>query len=205
MRKTFKWIGIGLGSLVIIVGIAALVLYSSGRSRLNQTYDVAVAAIPIDNSAESLARGEHLVEAVVACGECHGEGLRGRAFFNEPAIGTVVSANLTNGEGGIAEAYSDEDWIRAIRHGIDPAGNPMMVMPAQHFQNMSEADLGAVIAYLKTVPPVDNVPPPTELTPLTYILIALGQFDNNIPAEYIDHDAPLPQAPTARATPAYGE
>ncbi|MBE2201807.1 MAG: hypothetical protein IAE79_24565 [Anaerolinea sp.] len=134
MKQAFKWSAVGLGSLIIIVGIAALVLYSFGRSRLNQVYDVAVAAIPIDSNAETLGRGEHLVEAVVACGECHGEGLRGRAFFNEPAIGTVVSANLTGGEGGVTGAYSDADWIRAIRHGVDPAGQPLLVMPVQHFK-----------------------------------------------------------------------
>jgi mono/diheme cytochrome c family protein len=205
MKQALKWITIGLGSLLIIVVTAALVLYSLGRSRLNQTHDVTVAAIPIDNSAETLERGKHLVEAVVACGECHGEGLRGRAFFDEPAIGTVVSANLTSGEGGIAGVYSDEDWIRAIRHGIDPAGKPMLVMPSQHFKNMSTADLAAVIAYLKTAPPVDNVPPATELTPLTYILIALGQFDNNIPAEYIDHNASGSEAPPEGTTQAYGD
>ncbi|MBK8903596.1 MAG: c-type cytochrome [Anaerolineaceae bacterium] len=205
MRQIFKWMAIGLGSLVIIAGIAALVLYSLGRSRLNRTHEITAAAISVDDNAETVERGKHLVEAVVACGECHGEGLHGRAFFDEPAIGTVVSANLTGGEGGLAGAYRDEDWIRAIRHGVDPSGKPLLVMPAQHFQNMSAADLGAVIAYLKTVPPVDNVPPATKLTPLTYILIALGQFDNNIPADTINHSAPLPEAPPEGATQAYGE
>ncbi len=205
MKKALKWAAYGLGSLILIVLIAAVVLYSLGRSRLSQTYSIEVAAVPIDNSPETLARGEHLVKAVVACGECHGEGLRGRAFFDNPAIGTVVSANLTRGEGGIANSYSDEDWIRAIRHGIDPAGRPLLVMPAQHFQNMSPADLGAVIAYLKTVPPVDNVPPAIRLTLLTHILVALGQFDNSIPAEYINHEAPLAEAPPEDATQLYGE
>lgn len=205
MRQAFKWMVIGLGSIVIIIGIAALGLYGLGRSRLNHTFDVDMATVPIDDSPEAVERGAHLVEAVVACGECHGEGLRGKAFFNDPAVGTVVSANLTRGEGGIANSYNDEDWIRAIRHGIDPQGSPLLVMPAQHFQNMSAADLGAVIAYLKTAPPVDHVPPATELTPLTYILITLGQFDNSIPAEYIDHDATLPEAPPEGATQVYGE
>lgn len=205
MSKAFKWIAVSFATLFIIVGLAALVLYSLGRARLNETYDPAIATIPMDNSPVAVERGKHLVEAVSACGECHGEGLRGQAFFDEPAVGTVVSANLTSGDGGIAAAYSDEDWIRAIRHGIDPAGSPLLVMPAQHFQNMSAADLNAVVAYLKTVPPVDNVPPATKLTPLTYILIALGQFDDNIPAEYLNHEAPFPEAPPEGATQAYGE
>ncbi|MCC6604625.1 MAG: c-type cytochrome [Anaerolineae bacterium] len=205
MKQARKWMAVGLASLVVLFGIAALVLYSLGRARLNQTYDITVAAVPLDNSATALARGKHLVEAVAACGECHGEGLRGQAFFDEPAIGTVVSANLTSGAGGIGGTYRDEDWLRAIRHGVNSAGQPMLVMPAQHFQNMSATDLGAVVAYLKTVPPVDNVPPATKLTPLTYMLIALGQFDTNIPADYLDHNAPLPEAPPEGANVAYGE
>lgn len=176
-----------------------------GRSRLNKTYDVGVASVPINNDAATLARGEHLVKAVTACAECHGEGLRGEAFFNDPAMGTVVSANLTSGEGGIADAYSDEDWIRAIRHGVDPEGKPLLVMPAQHFQNMGAADLGAMISYLKTAPPVDNAPPATELTPLAYILVALGQLNDLIPAGHVNHDAPIPEAPAEAANRASGE
>ena len=205
MRKAFKWIAIALGCLLLLIGSTATVLYSMGRARLNKTYAIEVATVSIDNGAEAVERGKHLVEAVVACGECHGEGLQGKAFFDDPALGTVVSANLTSGAGGIASAYRDEDWLRAIRHGISPSGKPLMVMPAQHFQNMSETDLTAVIAYLKTVPPVDNVPPTTKLTPLAYILIALGQFDDIIPVEYIDHEAASPLAPPEGATLAYGE
>jgi cytochrome c553 len=81
MKQALKWMAVGLGSLVVLMGLAALILYSLGRARLNQTHDVTVAAIPIDNSAAVVERGKHLVEAVVACGECHGEGLRGQAFF----------------------------------------------------------------------------------------------------------------------------
>ncbi len=78
-------------------------------------------------------------------------------------------------------------------------------MPAQHFQNMSATDLGAMIAYLKAVPPVDNVPPETELTPLVHILVGLGQLDDLVTADFVDHDAPLPEAPPEGANPAYGE
>jgi hypothetical protein len=78
-------------------------------------------------------------------------------------------------------------------------------MSSQCFQNMNAEDLGALVAYLKSLPPVDNTPPETNLAPLTYILIALGQFDRFLPAEYIDHDAPLPHAPPEGATQAYGQ
>jgi mono/diheme cytochrome c family protein len=203
--KTLKWIGIIFGGLIVVLLVVGVGLYTAGRSRLAQTYNIEPAAILIPADEASLARGKHLATAVIACGECHGEGLRGEAFFDDPALGTVVSANLTSGEGGIGSTYSDEDWLRAIRHGVGPDGRLMLVMPSKRFQNMTAEDLGALVAYLKTVAPVDNALPKTNLAPLTYILIALGQFDDSLPAEYIDHDAPLPNAPAEGATQVYGQ
>jgi len=205
MGKTLKWIGIIFGGFIVVLLVAGVGLYTAGRSRLARAYNIEPAAIVIPADEASLARGQHLATAVIACGECHGEGLRGEAFFDDPALGTVVSANLTSGEGGIGGTYSDEDWQRAIRHGVGPGGRLMLVMPSQRFQNMTVEDLGALVAYLKSVAPVDNALPETNLAPLTYILIALEQFDHLLPAEYIDHDAPLPNAPPAGATQAYGQ
>jgi mono/diheme cytochrome c family protein len=205
MGKTLKGVGIFFGGLIIVLLVAGIGLYAAGRSRLAQTYHIEPAAIVIPDDEASLARGQHLATAVIACGECHGGGLRGEAFFDDPVLGTVVAANLTSGEGGIGSAYSDEDWLRAIRHGVRPDGRPLLVMSSQRFQHMTAEDLGSLVAYLKSVAPVDNAPPETNLSPLTYILIALGQFDHLLPAEYIDHDAPLPNAPAAGVTQAYGQ
>ena len=185
MRKTLKWIGIVFGGLIVVLLVAGVVLYAAGRSRLAQTYNIEPAAIAIPDDETSLARGQHLATAVIACGECHGGGLRGEAFFDDPVLGTVVAANLTSGEGGIGGSYSDEDWLRAIRHGVGPSGRPLLIMSSQRFQHMNAEDLGALVAYLKTVVPVDNMPPEIKLTPLTYILTALGQFDSLLPAKYI--------------------
>lgn len=69
--------------------------------------------------------------------------------------GLVYSANLTSGTGGIASTYTDEDWVRALRHGVGQDGKPFLIMPSSAFWNFSDEDLGEVIAYLKTLPPVD--------------------------------------------------
>lgn len=45
-------------------------------------------------------------------------------------LGRIDSANLTSGEGGVGQQFSsDEDYVRALRHGIDPDGKPIY-MPA---------------------------------------------------------------------------
>ena len=68
---------------------------------------------------------------------------------------------------------------------------------------MSDEDLGAVIAYLKTIPPVDHQTNGFEIKPLGYILMAAGMF-GNLPVEDADH-ANNVTAPEPGVTVEYGE
>lgn len=204
MKRVLKLTGLVVGGLVLVVAVVVAVLYVSGRSRLGTTYAMAAESVPINTDSATLTRGEHLVDHVIACGECHGERLGGEAFFQNPALGTVVSANLTQGEGSVVTGYTDEDWIRAIRHAVGRDSTPLLVMPSMRFINMSAEDLGAVVSYMKAVPPVDNTPPSTDLKPMAFIMTAAGQLDELIPAEYIEHDSPLPEAPPEGPTAEYG-
>jgi len=77
-------------------------------------------------------------------------------------------------------------------------------MPASIWYYLSDADLGALIAYLKSLPPVDNELPERRIGPLGSLMVALGQFPPS-GAAVIDHDAPRPAAPDAGVTVAYGE
>jgi cytochrome c553 len=208
MRKVLKWIGIGLGGLVGLLALAGVVLYFLGSSRLNKTFDIQVETIPIPTDEAAIARGRHLVEAVTFCKACHGENLEGEVFDDEPMIATFYAPNLTSGQGGVGGSYSDADYVRAIRHGVDPQGRGLMIMHSDVYHNLSQDDLGAIIAYLKTVPPVDNPLPGPVVKPLGNILVALGVFDTEalplIPAEKIDHSAPFTQPPPQGPTAEYG-
>jgi mono/diheme cytochrome c family protein len=205
MSKWIKWILIILGSLIGLAAIAVAVVFASGRSRFNETYEVEVAALEIPTDGVALARGEHLVNAVAHCAYCHGEGLRGDYVENDPAtVGVVVASNLTRGEGGIGAAYTVEDWVRTIRHGVLPEGRSAFVMPSFLFHVMSEDDLAATIAYLQTVPPVDNALPETKLGPMAYALLSAGPLQDGLAAARIDHDAPFAAAPEEGETAAYG-
>jgi mono/diheme cytochrome c family protein len=75
-------------------------------------------------------------------------------------------------------------------------------MPSNYYYNLSDADLGAVIAYLKSLPPVDNDIPDTMVGPLIrwYIL----QEPSLLPAEVIDHAGPRPASPQPSITVEYG-
>lgn len=202
MLKVFKWIGIVLVSLAGLIIIAALYLFSIGNARLNKTYDFPATNLEIPTDAESLAYGKHRVES--SCAGCHGADLSGlENWFDGGPLGTIDSANLTAGEGGIGAGYSTEDYVRAVRHGIDQAGKPIFMVAVSSTSNISDKDLASIIAYIQTVPPVDHVVSGKKLTPLAKILLAVGILPN-LPVEVVNHE-PHISAPERDATAGYGE
>lgn len=104
--------------------------------------------------------GEYLV-ALGHCMECHspqtptgpdwGNGFaRGGFEFHGP-WGTVISPNLTNHPDGLS-GYSDED-VAGLLKGTRPSGEPMLPpMPYPYLAAMSDADMSAIVMYLRTIP-----------------------------------------------------
>jgi mono/diheme cytochrome c family protein len=113
-----------------------------------------------------LARGRHLVEVTGACGNCHtpmgpqgplpGRTLAGGTVFDEPPFRAVASNITQDRETGIG-AWSDAQIARAIREGIRPDGRIIgPPMPIGLYRGLSDADLAAMVAFLRTVAPVRN-------------------------------------------------
>lgn len=203
MKKILKWIGILLGSLIGLILVAGVVMFLIGNARLNKTYDFPPSNIVIPTDAESIAYGKHRAETL--CQGCHGPDLSGISnWFNAPPLGTIDSANLTSGEGGFGqEAKSDEDYVRAIRHGIDPQGKPIFMPAVVSTANLSDEDLGAIIAYVKSVPSVDHVTSGHNFTPLAKILLVVGVLPQ-LPVETVSHEMHV-TAPTRGISAEYGE
>jgi mono/diheme cytochrome c family protein len=202
LKKILKWIGIVLGVLVVLLIIGAGVLYFRAQSRFNQKYTVQVEQVAIPTDAESIARGQHF--ANIYCAGCHGPDLGGTEFFSDPALGAVHAKNITRGNGGVGTYYTDADYIRTLRHGVNPEGASVFIMPANNFYHLSDEDLGDIIAYLKAAPPVDRQWAPRSFGPMGYILGGLGVFDSFYVAEQINHTAPRPVAPAVGVTSEYG-
>lgn len=200
MKKIFKWIGIVLGSLVGLIIVAATTLFLIGNSRLNKTYDFPANDIVIPADAASIEAGRHHVETL--CTHCHTANLSGQLWFSFAPAGTVDSSNLTSGQGGIGGEFTDEDFVRAIRHGVAPDGKPIFMPAVEAFQNMSDEHLGEVIAYLKTVEPVDNATNGKQFTPLAKILIGIGVI--KLPVEVVNHNTSV-TAPEKAVNVEYGE
>ena len=188
MRRLLKWLGIlvaGIG--IAIVALVAYVYVASGRV-MARTYAVEAPRVPIPTDPASIARGKYLAEKVAVCTECHGTDLGGKVVEDDVAMGRLVAVNLTRGRGGLPADYSDQDFVRALTHGVKRDGRSVIFMPTADYLFTAD-DLGAIVAYVKSMPPVDRTLPAMSVGPVAR---ALGLFVNFplASASTIDHSQP---------------
>ena len=184
MRNTLKWLSRILGSLVVLIAIVAAFIYVRSEQLVNQTFSAPGVTLTVPSDAAAHERGHHIATVISDCTGCHGTNFAGTVVIDDPALGRIVSANLTKGKNGMGD-MSVADFVHAIRYGLKPDGHSVLLMPATIYQHFSDADLGAVIAYIQSLPPVDSNLPASELRPLGRILLVAGQLPLVI-AELID-------------------
>jgi cytochrome c553 len=181
---------------LLAIGVAAiatrLALVPSART---QHYDVPYEAVAVASDGAAIARGKHLAESVAACTICHGENLGGRLAFDHPLLGKGYTPNLTRGRGGVGASYQVADWVRALRHGVGRDGRGLLFMPVDHYRHLSDADLGALIAWFRSLPAVDNERNTLELSVIAKAMIDLGLSGDVVRAAAIDHHAARLQPP----------
>jgi len=197
-RKAKIILAILLGGPVAL----ALLVYVVSEIQLNRVYPIPEKNLLIPDDEASLARGQHLVETVGGCEDCHGYKLGGDMEFDNPYLGTLAAPNLTSGRGGIGRHYTAADWERSIRHGVGQDGRALVGVSAVTLHNLSDADVAAMIAYLQTLPPRNQQWPQRKIGPLArpFLLIFPGEV---LPAAVIDHQAPH-NAPVPGVTVEYG-
>lgn len=203
MKKWIKRIALGLVSAIVLF---AAVVYGVSESRVRKTYEVAAYnGLTVTRDPAQIARGQHLATAVAKCVDCHSADLGGKVFIEPGPLGTVIAPNLTAGRGGVLAGYSDAQIEAAIRHGVRKNGRGLLIMPADEYQNLSDADVSAIIAYLRSLKPVDReFELRTRLGPVGRGLVTFGV--PVIPAASIDHQRRAPVgAPAVGATREYGE
>lgn len=202
MKILLKWIGIVVGSLIGLLAVAFVVLILIGGARANQKHDIPVETMPIPSDAVAIQHGEH-VAITHYCTKCHTSNLGGEVFYTIPNLLTIPTPNLTSGAGGVGSFYSDEDWVRAIQHGVGHDGRALWIMPAEGYAHLSDEDIGALIAYLKSVPPVDNTLPERRFEPMGQVMLALGMVPP-VAVDRIDHTAPRVAAVKLGVNTEYG-
>ena len=134
----------------------------------------AMAASAAGLQSELVARGDYLVNGILICGNCHtrrgpsGEilapqevgdtALSGGQTWDEAAF-KVTAPNITQDKDTGIGNYTDAELRQVLRKGIKRNGAQVAVMPSGFYEIMTEHDLDAVIAYLRTLKPVSNAVP----------------------------------------------
>jgi mono/diheme cytochrome c family protein len=177
-HRIAKWAGLSLAGLLTVVFTVGLVVAFVGFYKLNvPPYRYPVAAVTIAAAPEQLARGERLTR--LYCPACHSPTgkppLVGQDFSKGgPPVGTLYVPNLT--PAGELSAWSDGEVIRAIREGVHRSGRPLVIMPSRVFRNLSDADVQALVAYLRSQLAAGPTTPPPRLNVLAAVLIGAGVF-----------------------------
>lgn len=187
MLKVFKWIGVGLAGVICLVIVAVAVLNVVGRRKAATGGGVTGTPVAV-SAADSamLARGRHLAD-FMGCQECHGPDLSGRQFPTPSFLVAMAAPNLTPGQSGIGAGYTSADWERAIRHGIGKDGRRLIIMPSEAYTNLDDADVAALIAYLQTLPGVNQSFAARKIGILGGLLLGMGAFPTV--SELIAHDS----------------
>jgi mono/diheme cytochrome c family protein len=144
---------------------------------------------------DPVARGKYVFAATGGCG-CHTEKDKpvnsgGRKY--DGAWGTVYSTNITPDRQTGIGGWTDDQIITAIRLGRRPNGERLVpVHPYPVFNGMAEEDLRAVVAYLRTLPPVNRANQPKKLIPLFESVLLPAWL-----AAFAPRETPPPTAPTS--------
>ncbi|MDB5026934.1 MAG: hypothetical protein JWO66_623 [Candidatus Eremiobacteraeota bacterium] len=201
MRRVLRWAGFLVAACIVIAAVGAVVIFVSS----NRAVDERVAVVPPapvlgHGTAE---RGRHIFNSVSSCVVCHGGDAGGGPFITAPEMAILNATNLTRGPGGIGASYSDADYDRAIRRGVRADGTRLLIMPSWSYAAMSDDDAASVIAYLRSLPPVDRLTPRVKLGPIGRVLVATHKLPFD--ATRIADEGPPPSPPPEGTTVAYGQ
>jgi mono/diheme cytochrome c family protein len=188
MRRLFRWIGIVFGVIGVVIACLAAYVYVASNRVMARTYTVQAPQVSIPSDATSIARGKYLAEKVAVCTECHGADLGGKVVEENAAFGRLVAANITRGKGGLPADYADHDFVRVLTHGVKRDGRSVIFMPVVDYVFTAE-DLGAIVAYVKSMPPVDRTVPTMQVGPLARALGLFASFPL-ASGSMIDHTQP---------------
>jgi len=179
MRKAFKVFTIILVVIVIVVGT----LFAYVSVALPDVGDAP--ELTIEPTAERIERGRYLANAVNVCMDCHST--RDWTKFSGPVLpgtmgkggerfdqtmgfpGVYYSRNIT--PAGIGR-YTDGELFRVITSGVTKEGRAMFpVMPYGYYGKMDVEDIYSVIAYLRTLEPIENEEPESASDfPMNFII-----------------------------------
>ena len=200
--KLYIKIPLILISLILLIAIAGVIYLKIAFPKVSAAQNMKVKLTP-----ERIARGKYLAENVAMCVDCHST--RNWEYFSGPLLpgtigkggevfdksmglpGTIYSKNITPFN---LSSWTDGEIYRTITCGVNKNNEPLFpVMPYQSYALMDPEDVMAIIAYLRTLSPINSSQPEHDLD------IPMNMIVNTIPK-----DAQPTKRPPSTDTIAYG-
>ncbi|HUZ59458.1 MAG TPA: c-type cytochrome [Hanamia sp.] len=167
--------------IIVIVAIAALLSYVKfALPNVGAAPDLHIALTP-----ERIQHGEYLANHVSLCMDCHStrdwskysgpmipctNGKGGELFDEKVGFpGTFYSKNITPAN---IKDWTDGEIFRTITTGEDKFGNALFpVMPYHYYGKMDKEDIYDIIAYIRSLPPIENKVPDRSIDfPMNFIV-----------------------------------
>ena len=165
------------GGLLLVFVTAVGSIYALSSRIISARHPFREHPVVVTADSASVARGERL--ARIRCFGCHGDSLKGKIFFDEPRIVRLVAPNVP----AKLATLSDAEFAGFLRSGVRKDGTSPFVMPPPGFYHISDFDLAALIAYIRSLPVVNDTLPTNTYRLMGRLGVALGQFKTAV-AEY---------------------
>jgi mono/diheme cytochrome c family protein len=162
---------------IAAAAICSAIIITANFSACNSNKSDSKADTNEDSLKNVLARGEYLANYGAVCLDCHSK--RDITKFSMPVVpGTEGGGGITFGKGeGIPgevtppnitpfalKDWTDDEIARAMTKGINKKGDTLFpIMPYHNYSRMTKEDIYSIIAYLRTLKPIDSTVPPRKL------------------------------------------
>jgi len=192
-----RWLARIAGGLLLLLVIAAGAIYVQSNRIIYKRHPFQAHTVTVPSDSASIAQGERI--ARMRCFGCHADSLHGQVFFDERFVARISAANVP----AKLLTMTDAEFAGFLRTGVRKDGTSPFIMPPPGFYHFSDADLGALIAYLRSIPQGGNPLPPNRYGPMGRLGVVLGQFKTAV-TEFDTTVARVSEDP-AWATTRHGE
>lgn len=171
-----RWVGRIAGGLFLLLVIAVCAVYVQSNRIIYKRHPFQPHPVAVPSDSASIAHGERL--ARIRCFGCHGDSLHGGVFFNERFVARISAANIP----AKLLTLTDAEFAGFLRSGVRKDGTSPFIMPPPGFYHISDSDLGALLAYLRSIPQGGAPLPPNTYGPMGRLGVVLGQFKTSVEA-----------------------
>jgi len=179
-------------SVIFLIVATLAIIYVWSTSIIDKTYNVPINSVQLHKDSTSIMDGKRLV-AIAHCSDCHGEHFNGGLVAKIKYFGQIIAPNISK----IIPTYSDGELERVIRHGVKKNGHSVFIMPSFMYYQLKEETVEKMIAYLRTIPPLDDTlnGAKTEfefmgrIAFIRHQIIPIAEIVNHTsPGKYLPHD-----------------